>query len=351
MSQLAKSLWNRHQKPKNVKTVQDFKSTETPQRAKIGTPPKDPDAGSNAAIKTLYEGPESSGSYYNWVDTPPKQLPKSHAVAQGRMAIITYMIKDLSKPVISGRYSLKYHRIVIQNQLLMEAVADIIKEKNIEYYDRSKAASFDEPFRPLYYIFDDIVAKLEGLAKDDPLSPFLLLLVKALEGIFSPTWSSLSYLKSDDLITFELAWTLFPRGTIVLSWGECDRLCKVVDLIYSESGSDRSLQVTGEYLCFNGEKFVWDKMNLEIESFSGQKQITELKHYPLKYHKDAENLKKRCIARGKKALDYQAMSYCAYQGIALHKTGGAVQRHSVSKLAANLQSCLPELATKSGENR
>ncbi len=50
-------------------------------------PGKDPNFGADAVIKTFYEGKNSNEGYYDWVVYPPKQLSKSAAKAQDRVAI------------------------------------------------------------------------------------------------------------------------------------------------------------------------------------------------------------------------------------------------------------------------
>src|ERR1700761_7931808 len=66
---------------------------------------KDPTFGADAILKTFYEGKNSNANYYDWTETPPKQLSKKAAKAHDRVALKVYKIKDLEKPIISGNFA------------------------------------------------------------------------------------------------------------------------------------------------------------------------------------------------------------------------------------------------------
>jgi hypothetical protein len=46
--------------------------------------PKDPTFGVDAVLKTFYEGKNSNANYFDWVETPPKQMSKRAAMKQDR---------------------------------------------------------------------------------------------------------------------------------------------------------------------------------------------------------------------------------------------------------------------------
>ncbi|KAL2131458.1 hypothetical protein VTI74DRAFT_5088 [Chaetomium olivicolor] len=159
-------------------------------------------------------------------------MSKSATKAQERVAIKVYKVKDTEKPVISGRFSLRYYMLEIQNPLLVAALAEILKKQD-NHLDIGENAIFKHPFRELYFGYDDIVVKHRSLEKTDPanpLNPYLLLLIKLLDDMFVDTRTKLKALRENGLISFKLAWALFPRDTTVISWGsKCELLCKVTN--------------------------------------------------------------------------------------------------------------------------
>jgi hypothetical protein len=206
------------------------KKKSTPTSTTPGVGAKNDEIGAIASIKTLYEWRNSREGIYNWVDYPPKQLSKSAAKAQDRVAIKVFKVKDLEKPVISGRWCLRYHMIEIQNPVLVAALAEVLKPHDV-HLDTCENATFQYPFSELYFGYDDIVAKHRSLDDTDaahPLRPFLLLLIRLLDDIFADTRARVKALRADGLMSFKLAWTLFPRNAAVISWGDnCELLLKV----------------------------------------------------------------------------------------------------------------------------
>ena len=55
-------------------------------------PGRDPDFGTNTSIKTFYEGKNSGGGHYNWVETPPKQTNPKVVKTNNRSAIKIYKV-------------------------------------------------------------------------------------------------------------------------------------------------------------------------------------------------------------------------------------------------------------------
>ena len=293
---------------------------------------KNGEIGANVSVKTFYEGPNSREDIHDWVDYPPKQLSKSAARAQDRVAIKVFKVKDMTKPIISGRFSLRYHMVQVQNPLLVGAVSEILKKQDV-HIDASDIATFKHPFQELYFGYDDLVAKHRELDETDPASPlrpFLLLFIRLLDDIFSETRAKIKALLAEGLISYKLAWTLFPKNTTVITWGNnCELLCKVTDTAYHCINGLEFLTVQGQVLRFDGRGFQWEDYAVKFRPFSGHRPITELTAYPLEFHESAEEVRARLTARGRKVLDCQGLMYANYRGIAMHQDGKATQKHNV----------------------
>ena len=330
---------------KTEKTLADYSSDDTSLKGKVrdavladekANPSKDPGFGSTPSVKTFFEGRDSNDNCIDWVDYPPKQMSKSAARAQDRVAIKVYKIKDKEKPVMSGRFALKYHMIEVQNPLLVAALDEILKKEDV-HLDVNETASFEEPFRPLFFCYDEIVAKYKSLDEDNPLRQYILLLTKVLDEIFSETRAKLYHLRASGLVSFKLAWTYFPKGSVVLSWGNnCELLCKVVDTIYKKINPIETVMVVrGKVMRFNGEAFQWEDYELELPAFSGNKPVTDLPHYPLEFHQEADQVRARLAERGRKVLDHQGLSYCTYTGIGIYQEGKKLEKHNVRKVTSH----------------
>nr|XP_036582506.1 Vacuolar protein sorting-associated protein 4B [Colletotrichum truncatum]KAF6791210.1 Vacuolar protein sorting-associated protein 4B [Colletotrichum truncatum] len=276
----------------------------------------DPTFGIDIAVKTLYEGKNSCNGMYDWVDFPPKQLSKKAVLSQDRPAIKVYKIKDLEKPVIGGRFSLTYAQIIIQNPGLVSALEPILKKEDV-HLDPTDAATFQAPFRPLYFCYDEILS-LYKTTSDSSLKDYAQLLVRTLDDMLGETREKKRRLQASGLINFKLAWTYFPRDTVVYSYGRnAEMLCKVKDTAYEQTECGKIFMIHCKVLSFNGDAFVWTDKTLIVPEFSGNKPISDLDHYPLQFHSDPDGVRQRMHARGTRVLDLQGLTYCTYNGIAI----------------------------------
>lgn len=286
--------------------------------------------GQSAAVKTFYESPESDQYNKIWVDYPPRQPSKKVALAQGRVAFRLYKVKDLSKPCINGKYALKHHMVDIQNAALITALKPILAKEDV-HLDPSEQASFTAPFRPLYFCYDEIVAKCNSLSSGDPLQPFMLLFVKVMDEIFADLRHKKKSLQAGGLVSYATAWSYFKRDAPIITQGpNCQFLCKVIGTEFKTVSMTKMLVVKAKALKFTGESFIWVDSELMIERFAGNKPTTELVHYPLEFHADPQGVKQRMGARGRLVLDYQGLTYCNYEGLAIFIEGKKVERHNVS---------------------
>ncbi|KAF5613244.1 TOB3 (member of AAA-ATPase family) [Fusarium subglutinans] len=292
---------------------------------------KDPSFGADTTIQTLYEGKHSDPTRNNWdwQNFPPKQVSKAIARARDRVAIKVYKIKDIQKGAISNRYPLKYHKVDIQNPLLVSAIEPILKKENL-HLDVHDNAVFKEPFRPLWFCQDEIRDLYRNTKQDDPLKGYLQLLLRVLDEIFRDLKIKRRNLLDKDLIDFRTAWTLFPRDSTAYSYGmNSEFIAKVDGTEYDTNEGVMQLVLTAKVMAFNGEEFIWRKKSLTINEFAGNKPIRELRHYPFEMHPEKDAIEQRLVSRGRKVLDLQGLAYCSYNGIALHPGESGVEKHNV----------------------
>ncbi|PNP83434.1 hypothetical protein FNYG_02997 [Fusarium nygamai] len=292
---------------------------------------KDPSFGAETVIQTLYEGKRSDPARNNWdwQNFPPKQVSTAVAKARDRVAIKVYKIKDIQKGAISNRYPLKYHRVDVQNPLLVSAIEPILKKENL-HLDVHDTAIFKEPFRPLWFCQDEIRDLYRNTKQGDPLKGYLQLLLRVLDEIFRDLKIKRRNLLDKDLIDFRTAWTLFPRDSTVYSYGmNSEFIAKVDGTEYDTNEVVMQLVLTAKVMAFNGEEFIWRKKSLTINEFAGNKPIRDLRHYPFEMHPEKDAIEQRLLSRGRKVLDLQGLAYCSYNGIALHPGESSVEKHNV----------------------
>lgn len=333
-SDISDTLWKWRYKASHIGRSEEKTFSKYPLEPSIDDP-KVPAPNSNygvdAVVKTFYEGRHSNDSYYNWVDYPPKQLSKSASKAQDRMAIKIYKVKDKGKPVMAGRFALKYHMIEIQSPVLVSALKDIVSKEDV-YLEPTETATFRPPFRALYFCSEDISALQKSADEGSVVKSHLGLLLRVMGDVFGESRIRVRQLQASGLMSFELSWTFFPKDAVVYSWAtNCELLSKVVDTLYKEVNKILFLVIKCRVIVFDGENFSWKDQELEIPHFEGNRPISELPHYPLAFHADPEGVKARLSARGKKVLDFQGLTYCNYTGVGIYvEDGKKPVKHNVS---------------------
>lgn len=180
----------------------------------------------------------------------------------------------------------------------------------------------------------------------------LKVLVKYIDKDYEHIKNSLYPMLEHGLITFELLWALWKPGTLAYTttYGSHDepRVFKVDTAekhyhitkgeFYYVDGkvSTRfwfeqvSLLTCPKYFEYDGKQFGYGRMMEEIGEFRGAKKITSLSSYPLKYHKNEEQVRKDLIERGKKFASLSGVHYKSHQGMAYYK-----KKKSIIKVNVN----------------
>ncbi|CRG89015.1 hypothetical protein PISL3812_06050 [Talaromyces islandicus] len=163
----------------------------------------------------------------------------------------------------------------------------------------------------------------------------LKILIKYLDTDYAETKKTLYPLLESNMITFDLLWALFKPNTIAYTptYGHADepRAFKI-EYATKESSFMKGTWyvVEGKYLEYDGKTFGMGNMAADVESFKGVRKISSLACYPLKYHREADNLKAKLVERGKKFVSLHGMNYRFHKGMAFFK-----KKRSVIKVNIN----------------
>jgi hypothetical protein len=238
-------------------------------------------------------------------------------------------VPDCSKPTISGRTPLKTHAVELQSPLLVAALKNIVKEEDM-FLEVSQAAWFEEPFKPLFFGYHEIVSLLQSTT-DDTLLQHLQLLVNVLNDLFGDLMHTLANLKKSRLITYELLWTHFPCGSLVYSsTTDCERVCKVISTNYMRDDiAGLQLVLSCQEISFDGQAFTWRPVRLAIKTFPGNQPVEKLPNFPLALHPERKLVEERLKERARKVLDYQELCYREYEGVGLYVKGCDLIRYNV----------------------
>ncbi|KAF4988519.1 hypothetical protein FDECE_15006 [Fusarium decemcellulare] len=234
----------------------------------------------------------------------------------------------------------KYRTTVvdIRSKLLRECLQDVIG--NVEGVSLVDEIPKIDP-NLLFLYLEDLRGHLKALKQAKPAGEtkkarkknqkrleekrkHLKVIIKYLDHDYESTKESLYPMLDSGLITFDLLWALWKPNTLAYTttYGCASepRVFKVeMAQLHSSIMKGNFYYVEGKYFEFDGKRFGFGNMAVEIDEFQGARKITSLPCYPLNYHQNEEKVRTDLIERGKKFVTLSGVHYKSYQGIAFMK--------------------------------
>ncbi|CAK7204706.1 hypothetical protein SEUCBS139899_007466 [Sporothrix eucalyptigena] len=245
-----------------------------------------------------------------------------------------------------GKY--KQTLVDIKSKLLRDALQEVMGDiKGVSLVEETPKL---DP-NLLFLYLDDIRKHVKTLKKFEPTGDKknkkkeikrnkkkrqqLKVLAKYLEKDYEAVKNSLNPLLENGLITFDLLWALWKPNTLAFTttYGSTDQprvfKAEMAEKHFSLMKGD-FYYIEGKYFEYDGKRFGFGSVADEIGEFRGARKITSLPLYPLKYHKNEEQLRKDLIDRGKKFVALSGVQYKSYDGMAYYKKKKAAVRVNIS---------------------
>ncbi|KAJ5609517.1 hypothetical protein N7528_010084 [Penicillium herquei] len=190
-----------------------------------------------------------------------------------------------------------------------------------------KRVEFDSPFTPFIHRWDKLIQARDEIP--DPITKEHVDLLH--EIIFKEIESDLS--EKDDLvkngvITADMLSAIFEPGDYVFSvLAGHPRVFLFKNSKFNRFGH---FEVECQYIDYDGEKFGYCDHVFEIPFFVGTLPITALPVFPIVYHKDADGIRGRLIARGKVWESYKGYHFKQYEGLAYGGYFGQLMEYQVT---------------------
>ena len=163
----------------------------------------------------------------------------------------------------------------------------------------------------------------------------LRVLLRYLDKDYENIKNSLYPMLDSGLITYDLLWALWKPGTMVysLTYGnqETPRVFKV-----DTADRHRNIMkgdfyyIDGKYIEYDGKRFGYGSLGVEVAEFRGARKITSLPCYPISYCKDEARVRKELVERGKKFVKLSGVHFKTYTGMAFMKRKKSVLRFNLT---------------------
>ncbi|KAM0425124.1 hypothetical protein ACHAPT_009684 [Fusarium lateritium] len=171
-------------------------------------------------------------------------------------------------------------------------------------------------------------------ARLDEKRKHLKVMIKYIDKDYETTKESLYPMLASGLITFDMLWALWKPNTLAYTttYGCTSepRVFKVdVAHLHVSIIKGKFYYIDGKYVEFDGKRFGYGTMAVEVDEFQGARKITSLPCYPLQYHQNESKLRTDLIERGKKFVNFSGVHYKSYQGIAFMKRKKTVIKFNI----------------------
>lgn len=220
------------------------------------------------------------------------------------------------------------HSIKVQSPLLKNALNAVFQGYS-NFSTNAEEMVFEAPFKSLFFRRSTLKQAVEDLRRDDgeeglsagdeKLMQHLSLLDGVVADELAPTLKQHREMTARGVISYELAWTLFPPGSLVHACpgplGDEQIFRVKSEAMFQEK--KKRMMVPCEYVDFDGEKYGWATTNLEIPAFDGIKNIAELSVKPFGFHSRREEVETRLTERGRRWEGLAGVQCCAYDGKAV----------------------------------
>ncbi|KAK1249653.1 hypothetical protein MKX08_009656 [Trichoderma sp. CBMAI-0020] len=211
--------------------------------------------------------------------------------------------------------------IEIWSKHLVDAIEKVNKHPPLE--PTKGFFSEQEPYPTLFYHMDDIKAEIAHMDGQDP-QEHLKTLQRELAHV-EPIWMEARQ-ESSDMVSYDMIWTLFRPGDLVLREDRIGNLWLFVltDLAYIISRSRRRADRAEKKTFLNVLLLNWNEvdsslsneyMSFNLPEFSGKRHITSLPIYPIRYQEDMERkrIQESLARRGRKWQELiNAASICQH---------------------------------------
>ncbi|RDK40671.1 hypothetical protein M752DRAFT_337180 [Aspergillus phoenicis ATCC 13157] len=277
-------------------------------------------AGSICETLNLYQTEPSYNGIKSWTREPvagivePVRAPES-----GQYALLVRNIK-----CSSGHGRLEVDSIVVQSEHLKGVLARVM-DGYPGITMSLERVEFSKPFQPFVHRWE-LFSEARDNESDAQAKAHIDLLYGVLATELSDIITNKQNLVLNGMITFDMLWTIFEPGQIVLSTvNDCKRAFR-----FETCWVDSDYEIQAVYIDYNGYEIGYRKYTLYIPAFEGTKPIMSLPMIPFMFHNDKDTLRESLTLRGKLWYQYEGHHHKHYQGLALTSYGGQEIRYKIN---------------------
>ncbi|KXX74376.1 ATP-dependent zinc metalloprotease YME1, partial [Madurella mycetomatis] len=180
----------------------------------------------------------------------------------------------------------------------------------------------------LYHCAPELRRRLQAeLAKEQKDNDLVFEIQAALQAIsedFAKDEENIQSLLSSGRITFDTLWAIVPPNEPVYTLDSLSEPCvyrAVNSGVWKNHDGSVVFYILGRMVDSDGKSLGWTRSKtLEIPIFTGEKTITDLPVYPLRFHEESAQMRQKLIERGRRRIRLQQQGFYEYSGSGVRET-------------------------------
>ncbi|GIZ44352.1 hypothetical protein CKM354_000755200 [Cercospora kikuchii] len=272
-----------------------------------------------ASLKHIDKKHTEQGKVF-YTETVDEEVPDQvNWWSQFALCLVRHMSHD-------NRYVQKTS-LQVNSQHLKDILRDTIDSfPGISFH--TKEITIDAPYRVLFHYKDELEAAGEKLEDEDAIA-HLDLLLEFIHEEFKDVIEESDNLREQGLMSYEHLWTIFRPGDLIYGTVLGQPRAFRLNSYQYVCGNFPGLQLSTEFVDFDGEDFGTRDGAQFIAAFGGAQRIDGLEAFPMKFHSVPKDVQKQLVARGRRFEELAGMHFKRYASIALEHTPCGLSRYNV----------------------
>ncbi|WYZ44542.1 hypothetical protein EsH8_VII_000978 [Colletotrichum jinshuiense] len=205
----------------------------------------------------------------------------------------------------------------INSPALKGILGDVIGNSYPGQSYMTSSISVDFPPRSLYHYRKELAEAGADLDPESDGARHLPILLDFIDETFEDAIKSAANFLEHGLISYDHLWTIFRPGCLVYATRLSQpRVYKLNSYEYT-GGNCPGLQLSVQYVDFDGNEFGTRYEDLLVPQFSGAAQISSLNALPLEYHPNPDAVTTILTDRGRRWETLAGQNFRQYKGVAL----------------------------------
>jgi hypothetical protein len=217
-------------------------------------------------------------------------------------------------------------QLVINSPFIQQALQEVIGSyPGVNLESNTGIRLYGKPMCLFHYRYE--LAQYAAAANEPSMQQHVTFCLrymnKALSSEISAFGSIEQCKKSIPRVSYEGLWMAFKPGALVYTKDEdSEYIYKFKEMTNLEDEDDESFWwIEMQKVECNGKDFGLADSDCEIRKFDGFKLLTDLRVFPLVYHKEYERVHHDLLRRGKRYASYRGVHHRKYNGVPLPSEG------------------------------